>query len=123
MTRDSMKNKEQALELLASDAEYDVQKLVALRKLERMFKQKWNYTPREWLRMMRMRQAAVLLESADSIKQVSYELGFKQPSHFCREFKLHHGVSASEFRKDKDLKARLGKPIKPTDMALGHDAS
>ena len=100
-------NQDRALEQLAAGVGYDVQKLAdqtefSLRKLERLFKRKLHRTPRDWLRMMRMRRAAAMLDSADSIKQVSYELGFKQPSHFCREFKLHHGVSASEFRKERD---------------------
>ena len=92
--------------LLAEQVDYSARKLAAkskysLRKLERVFKSKWGCTPRDWLRMMRMRKAATMLESADSIKQVSYELGFKQPSHFCREFKLHFGMSPTEFIKGK----------------------
>ena len=108
-------SKDRALEQLAAKVEYDPQALAdytsySLRKLERLFKRKWQCTPRDWLRMMRMKRAANLLDSSDSIKWVSYELGFKQPSHFCREFKLHYGVSASEFLKNRSKNVRLKLP-------------
>ncbi|TKB49973.1 helix-turn-helix transcriptional regulator [Ferrimonas sediminicola] len=35
-----------------------------------------------------------------NIASVAYKLGFSTPSHFCRAFKAHYGITPSEFKQD-----------------------
>ena len=70
---------------------------VSLRQLERYFKIRFAQSPHDWLRSIRMQEARRLLFDGLPAKAVGYELGFKQPSHFCREFKREVGVSPRAF--------------------------
>jgi AraC-like DNA-binding protein len=38
-----------------------------------------------------------MLKRFQSVKTVAFRLGFKQVSHFSREFKLQYGVSPTDF--------------------------
>ena len=40
-----------------------------------------------------------MLNSSQSLAEVSYELGFKYPQHFTRLFKQKTGLSPTEYRK------------------------
>ena len=71
---------------------------VSLRTLQRLFRSRYEMSLSEWLRSVRMRQAYIRLRSGHRIKEVAYSLGFKQLSHFSREFKKEFGVSPSAFR-------------------------
>lgn len=48
-----------------------------------------------WLDEQRLLTALHLLERGNSVKSVSFELGFKQQSHFARRFKALFGVPPS----------------------------
>lgn len=67
------------------------------RQVERYTRRQFTLTPQQWLRRMRMEKARELIPVMDSVKEVAYSLGFKQSSHFCREFKAHFGVTCSEY--------------------------
>ena len=41
--------------------------------------------------------ARQLLLSGQQVKAVAFELGFKQPSHFCRQFKSFNNLTPSQF--------------------------
>jgi AraC-like DNA-binding protein len=71
---------------------------VSLRTLQRLFRNRYDMALSEWLRGVRMRQAYTRLRSGHRIKEVAYTLGFKQLSHFSREFKREFGISPSVFR-------------------------
>jgi AraC-like DNA-binding protein len=49
------------------------------------------------LNEQRLVQAAKLLKRFRSVKTVAFRLGFKQVSHFSREFKLQYGISPTDF--------------------------
>lgn len=83
-------------------ANYDAEKLasyfqVHVRGLERHFRRDMGRSPQDWLNEQRMIAARWLLLEAKSVKRVAMELGFKQLSHFCRQFKACYGISPSEF--------------------------
>ena len=82
---------------LAQAAEFRIGKLaklceVSIRTLQRHFRKHYNLTLSEWLREKRLQQARVMLMNADCIKTVAFDLGYKQPSHFTRDFKQRFGV-------------------------------
>jgi AraC-like DNA-binding protein len=41
--------------------------------------------------------ARSLLLTGDSVKKVALDLGFKQTSHFCRQFKFYNDLTPSEY--------------------------
>jgi AraC-like DNA-binding protein len=57
-------------------------------------------------------QSRILLEAkrllyytTKSVKQITYEVGFEDPSYFCNFFKRHTSMSPNEFRSDKSQSA------------------
>ncbi|MGZ8920135.1 MAG: helix-turn-helix domain-containing protein [Limisphaerales bacterium] len=65
---------------------------VSMRTLQRYFRAQYNQTVSDWLRELRLNEALTSLKDCDSIKEVAFELGYKQPSHFTRDFKKKFGV-------------------------------
>ena len=70
---------------------------VSVRQLERYFDRDFGASPKDWLQRQRMKAANTLLKSAGSIKEVAYQLGFKHTSQFCRAYKKHSGITATEY--------------------------
>lgn len=70
---------------------------VSARQLRRHFHQRFGCSPQQWLNEQRLRAACPMLDQFRSVKRVALELGFKQVSHFSREFKRFHGQTASEY--------------------------
>jgi AraC-like DNA-binding protein len=66
---------------------------VSLRTLQRHFRKQYKVTVSGWLRMFRLRQAYSRLKTGESVKGVAYDLGYKQLSHFSRDFKNCYGVA------------------------------
>ena len=92
----------QRWEELAEAARYRAHVLAGLREittrqLRRQFRRDFKRSPQEWLNERRVAAAEELLLAGRPIKEVSFELGFKQPSHFCRVFKLFKRMTPSEF--------------------------
>ncbi len=87
---------------LAETAHYDANELARLcqlstRQLQRQFRHHLERSPQDWLNERRMLAARELLRSGLRIKEITFLLGFKQASHFCRQFKLLNDMSPSEF--------------------------
>jgi AraC-like DNA-binding protein len=87
---------------LARKANYNSRRLaaccrVSLRQLERYCKASLHLAPKEWLRAIRLEDAQKLLLEGLSIKEVAAALGYKQVSHFCREFKRNIGCTPNHF--------------------------
>jgi AraC-like DNA-binding protein len=76
-------------------------------RLEKFFLQKFGMTPHELLRKSRLRRALRELVKGKAAKEAAYKAGYKQPSHFSREFKRVYGVPPS---RASEL------PIKPADL-------
>lgn len=89
-------------EQLAAVAFYRAAKLARLRsiserQLQRQIRRVFGCSPQEWLNELRVAAAEQLLLAGRSVKEVSFDLGFKQPSHFCRVFKSFKRMTPSEF--------------------------
>src|SRR5688572_43904 len=113
----------QQWESLAENARYRPSDLAAscqisLRTLERHFQKNYGVTVSVWLRELRLGKAYQGLLSGKSVKEVAYEQGYKQVSHFSREFKNHFGVSPSFLlpnyrRTERNVMVRLVSPSSP----------
>ncbi len=89
---------------LAKTSGYSAQRLakllgIGLRQLERQFQESLGIPPQTYLNQLRQTEAVVLLRQPFSIKEMANQLGYKQPSHFSREFAKAHGLSPREFRR------------------------
>jgi len=80
---------------------------VCQRQLQRYTQRVFGCTPQQWLDEQRLVAAAERLKGSRSVKSVAFSLGFKQVSHFSREFKRYYGQSASAFLIRKDLQRAL----------------
>lgn len=70
------------------------------RHLERLFKQRFSISPREYILRLRVLIAADLLRSTNKgITEIALECGFYDHSSFTRQFKKHHGTLPLKYRK------------------------
>ena len=98
---------EEKLSQWAATAHYEANKLAAMchlsvRQLEREFRLRFARSPQDWLNKQRLEASQELLLSGLPVKKVAIELGFKQASHFNRQFKLQYNVTPGRFA-DSDL--------------------
>ena len=70
---------------------------ISQRQLRRRTHANFGRSPQKWLNEQRLVQAAEMLKRMRIVKIVALRLGFKQLSHFSREFKLHYGISPTRF--------------------------
>lgn len=85
-------------ESLAEKANYQPLRLaklcqVSLRTIQRHIRREYNITLAAWLNAARLDEARDRLASGERVKQVAFDLGYKQLSHFSRVFKERFGVS------------------------------
>jgi len=59
-----------------------------------------GYTPKEYLRIMRMKKAAELLSTKKyTVSEVTYMVGINDPFYFSICFKAQFGLSPSSYQK------------------------
>ncbi len=69
-------------------------------QLYRKLKNLTGLSPNEYIRMLKLKRAAQLLEDSDlNITEITYKVGFSDPSYFRKCFKLQFGLSPSGFAK------------------------
>ena len=67
-------------------------------KLKQLFKQTFGDSIYNYFQKIRMEEAAFLLkQSAYSVSEVGYQLGFSNLSHFSRLFQRHYGVTPKKY--------------------------
>lgn len=75
---------------------------LSTRQLQRVCRLRVGRSPQEWLNEQRIASAKDLLLSGNlSVREVAFGLGFKEVSHFCRQFKLRSHSTPSEFASAK----------------------
>jgi|WetSurSiteA1Bulk_404760.scaffolds.fasta_scaffold12062_2 signal transduction histidine kinase/DNA-binding response OmpR family regulator len=95
----------QALETNLKDDEFEVSQLcrelsVSHAQLYRKFKSVSNRTVADYFKSLRLHKAKELLLTTNlNVTEVTYLVGFKNLSHFSREFTSEFGKPPSEFRK------------------------
>ena len=86
-----------SVEQLAADAG------LSRSQLHRRMKELTGITPSDFIRNLRLEQAARLLrERKANISQVAYTLGFNTPGNFSKAFKQHFGMSPTEYIGNKE---------------------
>lgn len=64
-----------------------------------LFRQETGIAPGRYLHRVRMERARVLLERTFlSVREVMVRVGFRDPSHFSRDFRRFHGIAPSALR-------------------------
>jgi AraC-like DNA-binding protein len=100
-------------QVLAKESGYKPRELAALcqislRTLERHFQKHYGLTVAQWLKELRLQEAYEQIKQGSSVKEVAFDMGYKQLSHFSREFKNEFGVSPSMLLSAMASKARFG---------------
>jgi len=68
-------------------------------RLSHIFKSDVGMPPIKYLRLLRMERAKGLLESSFlSVKEIAYQVGVNDESHFVRDFKSTYGYSPAIYR-------------------------
>ncbi|WP_084400668.1 helix-turn-helix transcriptional regulator [Terrimicrobium sacchariphilum] len=66
--------------------------------LTRLFRAQFGKAPYAWLRQIRMERAAELIAGcARSVSAVARQVGYRNASHFVRDFRAYHGVTPGKF--------------------------
>jgi AraC-like DNA-binding protein len=86
-----------------SDSKFKVERMaqevgMSRTNLHRKVKATTGFSPREFIRNIRLRRAADLLRAnAESVSQIGYIVGFEDNSYFSKSFKKEFGVPPSEY--------------------------
>ena len=87
------------------DSGFDVsifQKEMAMSRMQlfRKIKAMTDQAPGDFIRIIRLKRAARLIEEGfGNIAQITYEVGFNNPSHFAKSFKELFGILPSDYAK------------------------
>ncbi len=68
-------------------------------RLHYLFKTDLGVAPRQYLKALRIQRACHLLEATLlGVREIALEVGYKDDSHFMRDFKKVRGVTPSQYR-------------------------
>jgi transcriptional regulator GlxA family with amidase domain len=68
-------------------------------RLRQLFKKDTGRSPMQYLKCLRMKKAADLLQSSFlTIKEIIFQTGARDASNFVRDFKKRYALTPSEFR-------------------------
>ncbi len=70
--------------------------------MHRKLKELTNQSARDFIKNIRMKQAAYLLSNKKvNVSEIAYAVGFSNPSHFSTTFKSFYGISPKEYAENK----------------------
>lgn len=98
-----MKRVLQVIEARMSNPDFNVSMLceetgIGSKKMLRLIKQQTGMTPVNFIRQLRLKKTAVLLEqNRFTISEVMHMVGFSHPSYFAKSFTKEFGVSPKEY--------------------------
>lgn len=92
------------------------------RQLHRLCLHHWGHSPKQYLQLLRLRQAAMLLSSSRlSVKQIALQTGFSNPYHFSTVFKAHFQLPPGLYRRQQVPQLISDKPTKMDKQQQGAD--
>lgn len=96
------------------EASFDIKsELIKFNEVQKLSKKKLQLTLFQWKNHKLVNQARQLLyESGGSVKETSYELGFKDTAYFCRFFRNNTTQSPGEFIHSIEEKPRAKQVLK-----------
>jgi len=69
----------------------------------RLFREQTGFSPTDYFIHLKVQHAAMLLSFTDkTVREISYEIGYKDPYYFSRIFKKVVGLSPTDFRAHPD---------------------
>ena len=75
---------------------------VSTRQLDRLFLNRYQMTPRQYLISLRMSRArALLVQTERSVTDIAFECGYTDSNYFTRVFRKTQGQSPSRYREDR----------------------
>lgn len=90
-------------------------------RLCHIFKSDVGMPPIRFLRLLRMERAKDLLESSFlSVKEIAYQVGLNDESHFVRDFKSTYGFSPAHYRSNFKNKTAVEQPHESSDNGNSH---
>jgi signal transduction histidine kinase/ligand-binding sensor domain-containing protein/DNA-binding response OmpR family regulator len=70
-------------------------------QLHRKLKVLTSHSATEFFRIIRLKRAARLIEESQlSVEEISYSVGFNSPAYFSKCFKIHFGMTPSDYEKN-----------------------
>lgn len=69
-----------------------------------VFQKIYQMSPRKYLSELKLQEAKILLQQPElSLNEIANRLGYKNLSHFSRQFKRWTGINPSAFRKKTSI--------------------
>jgi AraC-like DNA-binding protein len=107
-------------ELRITDLAYSVN--LSRTRLFKLFKEELGLSPKQYLRILRIRKGKELLEkSRKSIKEIAHQVGYNDGTHFMRDFKRIYKVSPSQYRDRYVLNKGVTFPSARADRPLARE--
>lgn len=100
------------ISMLSSDGGFDLSDTAAqvnlsVSRFRHLFKSETGMSPVQYVKTLKLKKAKELLETTPlSIKQIMAEVGIRDKSNFCRDFKKTYGLSPIKYRKDSQSEKR-----------------
>ena len=94
----SMLSSDLGFDLSLSDTAANVN--LSVSRFRHLFKSETGMSVLQYVKTLRLQKAKELIESTPlSIKQIMTEVGIKDKSNFCRDFKKTYGLSPVKYRR------------------------
>jgi AraC-like DNA-binding protein len=97
---------ESIVERLAEDSHMTIPEIarklsVSVSRLERLIKNKYRVTPKQYITNVKLQKAEILLRQRNNtVKEISYQLGFNSVAYFCQCFKKKYGKPPKVYSTD-----------------------
>lgn len=64
----------------------------------RLFKRQTGYTPKDYFTRLKLHEACQLLDNSTlTVKEIAFRVGYEDPLHFSRVFKLINELSPTDW--------------------------
>lgn len=128
MSEDFLKNIHRIIEEKLGDEEFNAEELarsagLSRSTLHRRLKKLTGFSASELITRLRIKRAAMLLQDdAETVSEIAYRVGFRDPSYFTKVFKKYYGTPPGRIRpvlhKDIDAEGIIAESVSGKDPPL-----